>query len=223
MTAFPSQSLFQIPSTTLASSDHSSVGRSRSKAMTRKRLSREPVYSRGKPSGSRVTEPLMMSPVRKLGRDSSPVSASRKWTALSYAPKATSVTPSGRSQTTGWPVHPDPHHVVVSPPTLDWPHMPPEGGYDHRVRGFSGTGPVPYQVRVGLPRNIVRPVTSPQGRPTVQSGTTSAGRSGNVVVVELVVLVVVSGPSVDGTTRDEVEATVAVEGVVSAAATSGPS
>src|SRR5690606_37201623 len=127
--------------------------------------------------------PLMMSPVRNAGRVGWPVSASRKCTEWSYAPKMTSVTPSGRSQTTGWPVQPVPHHVVVSPPTVDWPHSPPDSGTLHRFSGSSGTGPTPYQVRVGLPRNIVRPSTSPQGLPTIQSGTTSAGRSGSVVVV----------------------------------------
>ena len=64
--------------------------------------------------------------------------------------------------------------------------------------GFVGAGPVPYQLRVGFPRNIVKPVTLPQGRPTVKSGTTSAALSGNVVGGGSLVVVVVSASLVEG-------------------------
>src|SRR5688572_26083026 len=68
---------------------------------------------------------------------------------------------------------------------------------------------------------MVRPVTSPQGRPTVHSGTTSTGRSGRVVVVVEVVVVVdvVVVAWVEGGAGGVSEG----EGVVSGAATAGVS
>ncbi|GIU89302.1 MAG: hypothetical protein KatS3mg010_0401 [Acidimicrobiia bacterium] len=97
----PSQSLFQsVGPTSAASSDQSSVASGRSIARIRSSLSREPTYTSGKPSGSTVTEPLMMSPVGKSGRMRSPVCASTKCTRWSYAPNTSHVRPS-RSNTAG--------------------------------------------------------------------------------------------------------------------------
>ncbi len=60
--------------TASADNVHSSVGVGRSKAITCSSLSRLPEYTSGSPSGSIVTEPLMMSPVSNGGMMSSPVS-----------------------------------------------------------------------------------------------------------------------------------------------------
>jgi hypothetical protein len=68
----------------------------------------------------------------------------------------------------------------------DWPHIGSFGNR-HAVSGaVVGNGPDPKYVRVGLPRNIVSPTTSPHGSPTLSGGTTPGGRSGIVVVVDVV-------------------------------------
>ena len=59
--------------------------------------------------------------------------------------------------------------------------MPPFFGYDHSTCGFWGT-PWPYQERVGLPRNVSRPGTLPQGSPE-EAGSTQPAYGGRVVVV----------------------------------------
>ena len=68
-----------------------------------------------------------------------------------HDPRATS-----RSNTTGWPVQPVPHQTRVSPYSLDSPHIA-RPGYCHRVVGADGIGPVPWNERVGLPRNVSSP------------------------------------------------------------------
>ena len=65
------------------------------------------------------------------------------------------------------------------------PHIGAPSGNRHKTSRPSGNGPVPWKVRVGLPRNIVRPVTSPQGWWTLVAGT----RPGATVVVVVVVAV----------------------------------
>ena len=60
-----------------------------------------------------------------------------------------------------------PHQFVVRPPVVDSEHKSPCSGKRQRTSGISGTGPPPYQERVGDPRNVNTPRTlSPQGRPT---------------------------------------------------------
>src|SRR3989338_6274176 len=77
-TGLLSQSLFQTPGRWVESRAQSSVGTSRSSAKILNLLSLDPKYNKGNPSGSRVTEPLMISPVGKGGLVFSPVLASTK-------------------------------------------------------------------------------------------------------------------------------------------------
>src|SRR5680860_1662365 len=135
----------------------------------------------------------------------------------------TSVIPTGRSHTTGCPVHPDPHQVVVSPPTVESPHMPPVVGNRQATDGSSvGIGPVPYQLRVGLPRNMVRPLTVPHGFFTVAAGTTSGGRTIVVVVPAVVAGLVCRGASVSGGPVEPTAATVVTGGIGAAAGPPSP-
>ena len=127
-----------------------------------------------------------------------------------------SVTPSGRSHTTGCPVHPLPHQDFVSPPTVDRPHPISK---DQAIDGSVGTGPVPYQVRLGLPRNWSRPSTGPsRAIPTVRASTKRAnGSSGSVVVVVVLVVVELAAAAMGGATVVEVVGTVTGSVVVTPA------
>ena len=79
----------------------------------------------------------------------SPVSPSTKWMLWSYAPNTTHVRPS-RSNTAGCPVHPLPHHVRLTPPSLEGPHIAASGKLHttlacvgHRAAAVVAPGRVP--------------------------------------------------------------------------------
>ena len=136
---------------------------------------------RGKPSGSTVREPFTMSPVTNGSKIGVPVDASKTWIPRSYAPIANQVRFSN-SHTAGWPVQPMPHQLVVRPPVVDKEHRSPCSGKRQRTSGISGTGPPPYQERVGDPRKVSTPRTvSPQGRPTA-SGSHQPSYGGTDVI-----------------------------------------
>lgn len=80
-----SQSLFHLVGDTLvAVIDHRSAAFPSSRSSARMwKSARLPEYSSGYPSGSLVTDPLMMSPMSNGSRMSSPVSGSMKWMCLS--------------------------------------------------------------------------------------------------------------------------------------------
>lgn len=86
---------------------------------------------------------------------------------------------------TGWPVQPVPDHTFASRPTGEEPDIGLSGYRHNRSGGEVGTGPVPKNVRVGLPRNMVRPLTDPHGSYTESAVTTPVGRSNGAVVVEV--------------------------------------
>src|SRR3954447_14239928 len=74
----------------------------------------------------------------------------------------------------------------VCPFSLDGEHIVWSGNF-HCTVGCCGTGPAPWYVRVGLPRNVSRPRTLvPYGAPTDAAGTSEGGAvTGGFAVVEV--------------------------------------
>lgn len=86
---------------------------------------------------------------------------------------------------TGCPVQPFPHHVEVTPRSVELEHIG-VSGYLQMTLGVSGMGPVPYQVFVGFPLNIRSPSTAlPQGLPTDRASTQRWRGSSGIVVDEV--------------------------------------
>jgi hypothetical protein len=114
-----------------------------------------------------------------------------------------SVRPSSLSWTSGWPVHPVPDQVFGWFPTGDWPDIGLSGYRHSRSGADAGTGPVPKNVRVGFPLNIVSPLTEPHCWKTDSAVTTPCGLCASVVVVDSGGCVDAVAPAVSAVVSDE--------------------